>query len=427
MKFAAAKELITPDHRMHMGGYRGFYGKVFQNIHDDLYVRSLLLDDGKQPVLLLSLDLLFHDQTLTASVRQFASEQYGLLPDHVFVSYTHTHGGPAVSAGYGDPSQCSERYERFLLERVQHCVRRTMCNVYEGTLEYGCVRGDWNINRRRPAGNRITLAPHPDGGKDDVLHVLQLRDGTGRVRATLFNYACHPVTVRDALLISGDFPSRLCQLWEAEHFGATALFFQGAAGNTRPKSTAVGSQFAARTYDEVDDMARSMTQSASRICRDKGHFTPVDPDLAACQFEVSLELEPMTREQIREVAAAHAASSGVVYNVPAILDHYDRLPRVAKLPAGIIRLSGDCWIVCMGGEPCFEVKRNLEMLFGVKHFMFIGYLDYTAYIPDDKIIAEGGYEVSDGVAVDYGWIGRFKPGIDRTIADAYLRHMPARG
>lgn len=104
MKFAVAKDLITPDIAMPMSGYDSFHGSEFLGIHDDLFVKTLLLDDGNERLLFISLDLLFHDYELTDNVKQFAFEKHGISRDCLFLSYTHTHGGPVIR-GYGDPSQ----------------------------------------------------------------------------------------------------------------------------------------------------------------------------------------------------------------------------------------------------------------------------------------------------------------------------------
>jgi hypothetical protein len=72
----------------------------------------------------------------------------------------------------------------------------------------------------------------------------------------------------------------------------------------------------------------------------------------------------------------------------------------------------------MGGEPCYEVKRKLERLFPGVTLLFWGYADATAYIPDDQIIVEGGYE-AEGSVVEYGLKGPFRPGIDKRMAETF--------
>lgn len=420
MEFGIAKELITPDRLTSMGGYGTFFGKQFLGIHDDLYARALLLDDGRKRVVFISLDLLFHDYALTEQIQAYAGQTFGIDPECVFVAYSHTHGGPAM-AGYDEESQLSPEYEAFLLGRLQCCLNRAMVNRYEGTIEYGVVEGDWNINRRKSVNGRIVNGPNPEGGKDDRVQLLVLRDRSGRIRSILFNYACHPVTVRDTLYLSGDFPGRICHLLEAECFGSTAIFFQGAGGNSRPKVTAKGGAFITCTYDEMDEMSLAMARSIKHALYGRGALQPFELNLDARQFRIPLALEPFPKSRIEAVAAAESTYPATRRIAADVLARYDDMPDVVELPAGFVRLGEGHYAALLGGEPCYEVMRKLHDSLGVERLLFIGYMDSTAYIPDDKIIGEGGYE-ADESALEYGLKGGFRTGIDRSIAEAFAAH-----
>ncbi|MBO9610728.1 MAG: neutral/alkaline non-lysosomal ceramidase N-terminal domain-containing protein [Paenibacillaceae bacterium] len=417
MLVGIAKDLITPDRLTFMGGYGSFFDKPFQGIHDDLYVRALLLDDGRQPLLFVSLDLLFHDYALTETIQTYIGQTYGLPRDSLFLAYSHTHGGPAVR-GYDDTSQHSAAYESFLQDRIRSCIDRVMVNRFEGTIAYGSVTGDWNINRRRQVDGAVLNMPNPEGVKDDCMHVLRVTDCNGKTRAILFNFACHPVTVRDAPFLSGDYPGRVCHLLEAEFFGGMGIFFQGAGGNSRPKATAKGGKFVAGSYEEMDDMAAAMTRSIVRLCRTPGALAPVEADFAVRQFTIELALEAFPQSVFAETIQASDGFPGIRKIAERSLQTYDAMPEEARLFAGLVRLSEHLYIACMGGEPCYEVKQKLEALLPGKTLLFFGYADATAYIPDDKIIAEGGYEAAES-AVEYGLKGGFKPGIDKCMAEAF--------
>jgi len=420
MKFAVAKDLITPDVKTGVGGYSSLYGKEFRGIHDDLFVKALLLDDGKCAVLLITFDLLFHDYTLTETIAEYVEGHYGIPGDHVIISHTHSHAGPCLE-GY-DPGQASDRYEAFLLERTKSCIDRTFVNTFEGSISFGAIEGDWNINRRRMIDGKMRLAPNPEGAKDNRLNILKVADTEGRSRALLLNYACHPVTLHDTLWISAEYPGRICQLLESRLFGSTAMFFQGAGANARPRVTADGDAgWKSCTFDELDDMSTVMANNIERALR-SGGLKPIELGLAARRFIVQLETEVYPKAYFEAILSDESRHQPARNEAKVVLDNYDVTDNVVDLHAGIVRLSDDVYIAFLCGEVCFEVKEHIRKVFGDRDLIFIGYGDATAYIVDDKLLAEGGYESEESV-VEYCLKGKFKPGIDKKMQDAFRENL----
>ena len=76
MKFGTAKDIITPV-KPTMLACTGSYDKVYTEIHDDIYVRCLVIDDGAKKSVIMSFDLIFHDRTLNALIEGYAKERYG--------------------------------------------------------------------------------------------------------------------------------------------------------------------------------------------------------------------------------------------------------------------------------------------------------------------------------------------------------------
>lgn len=423
MRFAVAKDLITPDFKTHLSGYGSRYGKYFEGIHDDLYVKAIVIDDGSNSAVLISFDLLMHDYSLTQTVKEYIEERYGIPQGNVILSYTHTHTGPGIE-GY-DPGQSSLAYESFLLERTLSCVNRAFQNTIEGSVSIGFIRGDWNINRRQIVDGRMSNYPNRQGPRDDTIVALKFVDLDGKIRALALEYACHPVTIRDSYLISADYPGRVCQLLESRYFGSTAVLFQGAGGNARPLITAGADGFRTCTFDQLDEMATVMAQGVATAI-ERGTFRPVQPNIAGVQFSMPLPIDPYPKEFFRRIVDDSSVAEGTIKNgARDVLARYDETEDVVHLNAGILRLADDVYILLMCGEVCYEVKQKLaEALFHDKDVMFIGYGDGTGYIPDDKIIAEGGYE-AEGSVVENCMKGPYKPGIDdvmrRSFADNLAR------
>ena len=104
--------------------------------------------------------------------------------------------------------------------------------------------------------------------------------------------------------------------------------------------------------------------------------------------------------------------------VRTILETYDHTDNTVPVHGGILRLTGDLCIAWLCGEVCYEVKQEVAKVFEGIRLIFVGYGDGVAYIPDDRLIEEGGYEV-DGSVVEFCLKGRFKPGITAKLVDAY--------
>ena len=74
MRFGTAKDIITPYAEMKLACPGGNFDDPFVSIHDDIYVRCLVVDDGLDKIVLMSYDLLFHDRSLNTTVEQYAAE-----------------------------------------------------------------------------------------------------------------------------------------------------------------------------------------------------------------------------------------------------------------------------------------------------------------------------------------------------------------
>lgn len=418
MRFGYAKELVTPCITTNLGGYTSRANKPFLGIHDDLYIKTLLLMDGQNSLVLIAVDLLFHDYYLTQKIASYIDDKYNIRQKWVYLAYTHTHGGVATE-GY-DPGQEVEKYEDFLYERLTNCIDRAFLNIIEGRIFFGKVEGDWNINRRLFFDGKWSLRPNPSGLRDMTLNAMRICDMQGNIRVILLNYACHPVSFQDTLYITSDYPGRLCQIMENEFYGCMSMFIQGAGGNARPLITANGFVFKACTYDEVDKMALSMADSVKKLIY-RNKMREVQLDLASKVFSIKLDLEPYLKDTFVDMCENYPMGYRKEQAEKARKE-YESIPDAINLNAGVIRLGKGLYIAVMGGEPCYEVKQNIEKLFGNRDLMFFGYIDAVSYIPDDKILSEGGYE-GEGYVIEYCLKGKFKTGIDVRIEDAYKKAL----
>jgi hypothetical protein len=123
-------------------------------------------------------------------------------------------------------------------------VRQAREGQFVGTIEWHQGRCGLAANRDLldpdPNRDRIVCGYNPAGDADDTLLVGRVTDESGRIRATLVNYACHPTTLAwDNEAISPDYVGAMRDtVQNATH--APALFLLGACGELAPRFQYVG-------------------------------------------------------------------------------------------------------------------------------------------------------------------------------------------
>jgi len=304
MRFGTSKEIITPTAPMKLACPGGNFDLNFEDIHDDVYVRCLAMDDGKHKTVFMAYDLLFHDRSLNDAIEIYAYEKYRIKPSAVIISYTHAHTSPA-SPGY-NPGAHDDAYEAFLLERSKSCLDRALCAMFEGTLEYGNFNADYNVSRRGIVDGEFANVPNLDYEHDTKMNVMCVRDKKGNIRSILMNYACHPVFYPAKRTICGEFPARLCQYMDMKYYGCTSLFFQSAGGDVRPRPTinlkANKEDFQWNTnlgFNGVDSFAKCISDGVSSFV-DCGVLKKVNLDIKSENFEIELPMDPASIEYFEE-------------------------------------------------------------------------------------------------------------------------------
>jgi hypothetical protein len=162
-------------------------------------------------------------------------------PAKLIFAVSHTHSAPLLmDADDSLPGSGLHReWMKDLFESTVRTVRQAMESQFVGTIDWHAGRCGLATNRDLPdpdpSRQRFVCGYNPDGNPDDALLVGRITDATGRVRATLVNYACHPTTLaweNDA--ISPDYVGAMRETIQ-ETTNAPALFLQGNSGELAPR------------------------------------------------------------------------------------------------------------------------------------------------------------------------------------------------
>ena len=231
----AARVDVTPPPGVRMYGYGARGRNVSTGVHDPLYAKAIVLDDGARTVAWVALDLGYADKPLTRDVRAAVSEALGF--DDVFLTASHTHSGPAFVADF--PTAASP-WVAELRRKIAGAVVEAYGARREVRMGVAWGQVDLGHNRRRVRAdgtvemfweNREGVPTSP---VDPAVAVVAFDTPDGEPVATLINLAIHPVVLGpDNLDYSADFPGAMNALVE-RRVGGLAIFLQGAAGDINP-------------------------------------------------------------------------------------------------------------------------------------------------------------------------------------------------
>src|SRR6202040_3550833 len=98
--------------------------------------------------------------------------------------------------------------------------------------------GTCNLARNRDLvldSETFLCSVNPDGPSDDTVLVGRVTDASGRIIATMVNYACHPVSLGGGnKMISPDYYGAMREVVERDTGGASCFFLHGASGDMTP-------------------------------------------------------------------------------------------------------------------------------------------------------------------------------------------------
>lgn len=402
-----------------VGGMLGGYGGRTHGatgIHDPLYVRTLVISDGRESIVIAVCDLVGVSAGMVERARAMIEAECGIPASNVCISATHTHDGPE------DPIRRRESaYVNDTARKIAGSVRIAKAVMRPATLKLGTAEVTTISQNRRD----------PDGPIETVAKVLLAAPtGAGTPVATLVNYACHATVLeRDNYLYTADFPGATAVFLERA-LGGAGIFMQGAAGDINPvwmrhdfeEAERIGSILgaaAARTALELRPLGErqwgvnlSWSEETSKEPAPgtvlggpgvRGAQTFLDLPRRVLPPQEEIEQEAAAIEQ-RLAALADddvAGRRGLRPRLNELRVNLTRIRQMAAQPGETmwaevqaLRISDECAVVALPGEFLVEIGRELERRCGVRHLLICGYAnDYLSYVPMAEHFPEAGYEV----------------------------------
>lgn len=413
----AAASNITPELGVILDGAIMQIGPG-QHVHDELFARCLVLDDGTTRIAIAVCDLTMIETGVVEQAKRLLETATGLAQDHVLISATHTHSAPRVmDLGQGDANR---RYHEFLAQRIADGIHRAITQLAPAKIGWGSgQKPEYVFNRRWFVKPRLE-PPNPFGGKPDEvatnpspasiikpagpvdpeLFVLSVQHADGRPLALLANYGLHYVGGLPSGHISADyfgvFADRIQQLLGADRQDPpfVGIMSNGTSGDVN--NVDLRNALRRRPSDALmREVADGIAQEALRVARSIKHqeWVPLAartvvlkldvrrPDDARLQWarEISANANPDQRMS-RPAIYAREATQLAEYppTVPITLQAF----RVGDLGIG----AAPCEVFAETGlaikrQSPFEATFVVELANG-----------YGGYLPTPEQHGLGGYE-----------------------------------
>lgn len=386
----------------------GSYGKPSDAILDELYAKSLVLNDGTNTVAIISADLLYTPlEEITEPVRKIISDQIGIPYDNILVCATHTHSGPEVFSKSKlrpdkriDTSTMNVPYRETLIRKMAGSAMIAHKNMQPVSI--GAAKGAVPeiVFNRRPRGKdglvkmafslpveigaTRKIVTETDGttrvtfdfpNKQNKMHfgpidpevgVLRIENADDKIIGSIVNFGCHPVCIYPSMStsISADYPASATGVVERAE-GGICLFTLGLAGNAVPYE---------RGASPREQIGRAVGGEALRRLQ----FLPTTNDVTLKAARKKIVFPT------KKGSSQGEAGEGVTTEIQAL------------------RL-GETYILGLPGEILVEVGLEIKKRAGLEKLIIVTVCnDAIGYVCHEQAYDEGGYEPESGTNLARG-------------------------
>lgn len=245
-KASAAVRTITPKGQAYMAGLAS--NRKSEGVHDDIYARCLILNDGATKLGIVGLDLIGLLQDDVNRIRKKVKEK-GIELNLLIIASTHLHSGPDTIGLWGasvGESGVDPKYMSYLTDQTVEVIEEAYKGLKPARLKFASTIAPEGVSRNARIPDLI----------DREISVIKAEDESGKTTCTLINFAAHPETLwSDNHLITSDYPAYIYRHIE-EKLGGVALFLNGALGGM----VTVANN--AHTFEESERIGLTIAQSA---------------------------------------------------------------------------------------------------------------------------------------------------------------------
>lgn len=413
-KAGAAKAVITPPPEC-LPFPTSIGGSARTAVHDDCYVRALVVDNGQTRAAIVTFDLCILPSPDPA--RALISRAAGVPEENVFMCATHNHDVPYTTRdnpGLAGPRKKDPELERktgiftnAVFAGLEQAVTAAAASLRPA--KYGFSRGESyiNVNRDKLFEDGYWMQDSNYAAySDKTLSVLKLVDEEGDLIAAVLNYAAHGILgflAKDfdgQLKVSSDFIGVTCGFVERRFGGdAVCLWTPAAEGNQNPIITPMLCTYADDGYavrkDLPDGSAYLLMESlggqhAIDAIGILNGITAYSSEMPIVSASTVVELPAQKAPQGADMQYNRLLTDNLVPLGPngerpekKLVTMLDDPEHPYPMPMQILQL-GDVAFVGVPNEIYSEIGRDMKLASPVENTVVVTHTDsrYIGYIAD---------------------------------------------
>jgi hypothetical protein len=409
LRVGIAKTDITPPLGTAMAGYytpRGATG-----VHDELFVRAMVLDDGTTKLILVILDNIRPYEKGYAAARKQIGEELKIPVDNIIIGATHTHTGPRIE----------ESYVKILSAKIVDAVRLAAGRLRPAIIRAGIGQEQSiSFNRRflmkddTVKFNPGVLNPDivkPMGPIDPEVGIFGCFSLDGAPTAVFVNFAMHLDTV-GGTEICADYPYFIGEVLKAVLGRQTMVFFGlGCCGNLNHINVKQRENFP--RFGKADQIGHVLAGEVIKCLPTLEQQQ--EPKLEAASEIVPLRIPEYTPREIEGARVSAAKESSNLASTPEIREAMKVLRVVARdgkpIEAEVqVFALGDMALVALPGEVFVELGLAIKERSPFKYtFVMENCTSAIGYVPNAPAFDQGAYEVE---------VSHIRPGEGEKLVEA---------
>ena len=434
LKAGAAKADITPKPGTQLGGDIGRFRPV-EEIRDRLFARAIVVRSESDTICVVTCDADCINHAEALELRRKIAGILGSGTEDVLIHCSQSHSSPRIGAFLDDvrgliPPELAwlrgdtPPYREFFSGQVLNAVKEAAGKLVPVKGRFARCIDSRSIFNRRFVMRNGSACTHPALCDENILHcegpvdpeasLLLFEDSQAHPVAGLLHYTCHPIHGYPMRYVSADWPGLWSEyLSEKLGNGCVVGCLNGACGNVSPTDH---TNPAYARSSSLDSMMNALRQTGDLLL---GKLKEIQIwPLRKAAETLRIPQLPVPDETIAKAAELLEKNPAPPFiddtkeRVPwewvlAVRD-LDRVESMKKNPCYDLELQvfrlGEVLLVGWPGEPFVEAQLEVKLKARAKAVL-AGHECNSGdcgYLPTERAIRSGGYEVSIGRRTESG-------------------------